>query len=148
MISTPTTRPRRRFARLSCYVLLAAPALVCAQQVYKWTDSAGTVHYSERPPARHAQVLHVVGDSPAVAAEDAVAEASKAIEQGKSELDRVDHEQRQRMCAKARNNQQLLDSPAMVLGSGNINTAAKLTDEQRDAARVETTQQIGAYCNE
>ncbi|MEO9078011.1 MAG: DUF4124 domain-containing protein [Rhodanobacter sp.] len=36
---------------IAVVLLLLAPLLATAAQVYKWTDASGTVHYSEAPPA-------------------------------------------------------------------------------------------------
>lgn len=129
-------------------LLLLTPAVVAAQQVYKWTDAAGTVHYSEHRPVGAATVMKLSGDEHPATPEQAVEEASRALADGQAELAQVDRRQRQRMCAKARGNLKLLDSDAMVLGHGDMKTATRLSDEQRSAARSEAKQQMGMYCDE
>lgn len=130
------------------WVLLMAPAVATAQQIYQCTDAAGTVHYSELRPVGDAKVMRLTRDEPRVTPEQAVEAAARALADRQAELERVDQQQRQRMCAKARNNLQLLDSNAIVLGSGDIKTATRLSDEQRHAARNEARQQVGKYCDE
>ena len=39
-----------RRSLIAVALLLVTP--LCAAQVYKWTDTSGTVHYSEAPPAQ------------------------------------------------------------------------------------------------
>jgi hypothetical protein len=137
-------RRRRRWALL---MLLWVP-LAEAQQVYKWTDAQGTVHYSEQKPAAQAKVLILKHDASAETPEQAVAEAARAQAEGRPALDRAEQAQRTRMCAKARDNLKLLDSPAIVLGSADPHTATQLSGEQREAARDEARQQIRTYCDE
>ena len=129
-------------------VVLLAPSVVAAQQAYKWTDAAGTVHYSEHRPVGAATVMKLPGDEHRTTPEQAVEDASRALTGGQAELAQVDRRQRQRMCATARGNLKLLDSNAMVLGNGDMKTATRLSDEQRNAARSEAKQQMGMYCDE
>lgn len=45
-------------------LLLCLCATAHAAKIYKWTDEAGNVHYSERPPAGKAQELQVPKSKP------------------------------------------------------------------------------------
>ncbi|WP_114240122.1 DUF4124 domain-containing protein [Dyella sp. C9] len=128
-------------------LLLLAPA-AWAQQVYKWTDAQGTVHYSEQKPVGDAKVLRLQDHATGEAAEPSPAEATRDQQAGEPALERAEHEQRARMCGKARDNLKLLDSPALVLSHADVNTATRLSDEQREQARGEARDQIRMYCND
>jgi hypothetical protein len=134
--------------RISLCLALTMPAVADAQQVYKWKDAAGTMHYSEQPPADAASVIRLSMQEPRATPEQALAEASQALADGQESLDHANRKQRQRMCSTARSNLQLLDSGALVVGSGNIGSATKLSGEQREAARAEAKEHIGKYCND
>lgn len=129
-------------------LLLASlwPSMSLAQHIYKWTDAAGTVHYSEQPPAGNAKVLQLA-DRDSRAPEDAVQETAKARADASAELDRAESAQRQRLCDKARSNFKRLDGPGLVLSGGDIDTATQMSEEQRHAARDEAKRQIAEYCD-
>ncbi len=53
--------PARRLT--TCVLLLSTVAMpVCAQQVYKWTDASGQVHFSDLPPPTAVVPVEVVGE--------------------------------------------------------------------------------------
>lgn len=67
---------------LSTVILLASPTTVPAQQqIYKWTDANGRVHYGERKPenAERVQTLDIPQPSPAnpTDADDSAAEIAR-----------------------------------------------------------------------
>jgi hypothetical protein len=52
----------------TCLLLLSAVVMpVCAQQVYKWTDANGQVHFSDQPPPGAASSAEVVGEKSKIA---------------------------------------------------------------------------------
>jgi hypothetical protein len=60
-------------------LLLAAPASITAQQVYKWTDDSGQVHYGANKPdsAEPVQTLDIAPPPPAAASSDPNAEITR-----------------------------------------------------------------------
>ena len=57
---------QRGFAVLLCVCgLLAAPAALASNDLYKWVDEKGVVHYSDKPPAgKSGQKLNVAPQPP------------------------------------------------------------------------------------
>lgn len=131
---------------------LLAAVTACGQTFYKWVDAKGVTHYSEERPAADAQVVTlrqqgVVSEEPAKAATTATAPdatrslAAAAVEFGKQ------------ACQTARENLKVLDSGRMVLASGTVSdpsgveTATKLSGEQREAAKTAALKDIETYCS-
>jgi hypothetical protein len=124
--------------------------IASAQTFYKWADAHGTTHYSEQKPASAAKIV-TLGASPvavpAVAASQTLpASASVALDEAKSAF-------RRQACATARSNLALLMSGSMVVDAGTVQkpagleSATKLSPEQRSAAKATAQEQIDDYCD-
>ncbi len=69
------------------FCILSLPALCSAQQVYKWRDKYGNMHYSDvEPPAQNAQRKVVKGKDPAPAQKKMPTENEIACERAKQNL--------------------------------------------------------------
>src|SRR5690349_16072120 len=96
---------------LALVLLLLAPAV--AAQVYKWTDSHGTVHYSETPPPQGTQYKRIDTNgmeqpaSPAPTAAAKPAGAAKAASTGTGGLPNTP-ENRAKLCTSLKTNLDLL----------------------------------------
>lgn len=134
-------RSLRVAAALLAWGLLATPAL--AQEVYKWTDANGTVHYDQQPPPQGAQRVQLRGG-----VSTTVAAAPKSPVAYAKEADEMDAMQRARLCETAQRNLQAIDSGSMVVGGGDITKATRLSEDERLKSRGEAQAQIGNYCHE
>jgi hypothetical protein len=100
-----------RHLPLALVLLLLAPAVFA--QVYKWTDSHGTVHYSETPPPQGTQYKRIdtagmeqpAAPAPATASSPAAAAAAKPA--GNGELPNTP-ENRAKVCSSLKANLDLL----------------------------------------
>jgi hypothetical protein len=74
----------RNLAKLAAATLLATCTMqgaAAAEQVYKWEDPDGTVHYGQQPPPKgSSQTIEVRKQSPAAEPAAATAEQSEAAE--------------------------------------------------------------------
>jgi len=132
---------------LASCVLLASTCM--AQQVYKWTDASGTVHYSEQPPAsgvKNERMTLSGATEGTASAEAAQAEADAAADP--EALQKANDAQEAHMCSVARDNLKLLDSDARIASGGDITTATQVIGEEREKARGEARSQIERYCHE
>lgn len=134
-------RSLRMSVALLAWGLLAMPAL--AQEVYKWTDAHGTVHYDQQPPPHGAQRVQLRGGVATT-----VAAAPKPPVADAKEADEVDAMQRARLCETAQRNLKAIDSGSMVVGGGDITKATRLSEDERLKSRGEAQAQIGNYCHE
>jgi protein-tyrosine-phosphatase len=129
-----------------------APAIIMAQQVYKWRDAQGTIHYSEQPPpiGVKSSVLRLAADmntGKTESLEDSKAASSEGG-QASDSIVALDQAQRHSLCQTARNNFKLLSGQVIVVNGGDITTARQLDEEQRAKARDEAQAQIGQYCDD
>jgi len=136
----------RGLLAVSC--LFVASACV-AQQVYKWTDATGTIHYSEQPPPGDvkSERMTLAG---ATAGTPTIAEATAAADEvaDSKALEKASDAQEERMCSIARQNLALLDSDARIASGSDVTTATQVIGEEREKARDEARSQIERYCHE
>jgi len=140
--------------QLLLLALLCATASAHAEQVYKWTDAAGVVHYSDATPPKDALNVQTVrvtgGDRPhavqpsdnaeAAAAPDAKAPAAApAATQAPSDTP----EGRAQICQAARNNLEILQSKFQVSTPG---SNKPMDDKVRQAQIAAANAQIATYC--
>jgi hypothetical protein len=134
--------------------LLCAAASANAEQVYKWTDAAGIVHYSDSPPPSDAQNVQTVritgGDRPHSVPTENNTESGEnkkadtgggaAPTQPGSKTDDV----RSKNCQTARANLEILQSnyPVAMGDSG----GKALDDKGRQSQITEANAQIAFYC--
>lgn len=127
---------------------LLAPANAPAQAYYKWVDAQGVTHYGEQPPpTAKSRKLELRNGQASAAPAPAVSAPAPA-----SNLEANEHAYRAQACATARRNLELLSGGAMVVtggtmgAPGSFDQAAKLTPEQREAAKVEAQQHVHELC--
>lgn len=130
---------------LACVALALVSHGLCAQQVYKWTDAAGTVHYEEHPQAKNAKLVELKGgvDTPVRSMTDA-----PQLTVSKADVDQADKTQRVHLCQVARDNLKRIDGQAAVIDSGDIHAARLLNNDDRLKARGDAQAQIGSYCDD
>ncbi|WP_281848146.1 DUF4124 domain-containing protein [Dyella sp. GSA-30] len=130
---------------LAFVALALASEGLCAQQVYKWTDAAGTVHYEEHPQAKNAKLVELKGgvDTPVRSMADA-----PQLTVSKADVDQMDKTQRVHLCQVARDNLKRIDGQAAVVDSSDIHAARLLSSDDRLKARGDAQAQIGSYCDD
>ena len=139
--------------QLLSFALLCATVSAHAEQVYKWTDAAGVVHYSDATPPKDAQNVQTVrvtgGDRPHAVqpseTTDAAAPAEKKPEAAPAAPTSLADtpENRAQLCQEARNTLELLQSkfPVSMAGSNK-----PMDDKARQAQIAAANAQIVAYC--
>ena len=136
---------RSSLSGLACLALALASQGLVAQQVYKWTDAAGTVHYEEHPQAKNAKRVDLAGgvDTPVPSSGD-----TPQLTVSKADLDSTDKAQRIHLCQVARDNLKRIDGQAAVVDGSDIQSARLLSGDDRLKARGDAQAQIGSYCND
>lgn len=135
-----------------CSVLLGmfAVTALCGQTYYKWTDAQGITHYSEQRPAGKAAAITV---RPGMPEEPAVATTTQPAPSPTQALDAAAVQFKKQACQTARENLKLLAGGGMVVSTGTVShpsgveTATKLSAEQRDAAKVNARKNVDTYCS-
>lgn len=132
--------------------LLAAALLLLAPQVfaqaYKWTDSAGTVHYSETPPPTGTkyQRMTTTGSSEPLAqpASAPAKPSSPATEAAQPVADTPAN--RAKFCSTLKTNLDMLkgDGPLVIQQDGQQKT---VDDEQRKSQMNIAQSQYQQYCS-
>jgi hypothetical protein len=134
--------------RCAGFLLLAglgmASAPCVSQQVYKWRDAAGTVHYSEQAPPVSMKSTSISLSSSTATETPA---ADPVVPTDEAALAAASDKQEQHLCTVARGNLALLDSDSIIANGGDIATATQLRGEQREKARAEAKSQIARYCH-
>ena len=136
---------------LALVLLLLAPAV--AAQVYKWTDSHGTVHYSETPPPQGTQYKRIDTngmEQPASAAPPKASAPADAAAQpaaaGTREVPNTP-ENRAKLCSSLKTNLDLLKGKgAVVLEEGGKSVA--LDESQRSQQIALADQQYQQFCGQ
>ncbi|MGN2244631.1 DUF4124 domain-containing protein [Frateuria sp. GZRR33] len=134
---------------LALVLLLLAPAV--AAQVYKWTDSHGTVHYSETPPPQGTQYKRIDTNgmeqpaAPAPAAKPD-ATAAKPAPEGTGGLPNTP-ENRAKLCTSLKANLDLLKGKeGVVLEQGGKSVPLDETERSQQIALAE--QQYQQFCSQ
>lgn len=135
---------------LSCFVVGAYAA---DQQVYKWTDAAGVVHFSDSPPpkdAKNVQLMRVSGgDRPRSVDNPPNGEPGSnpaADANGGADAKTNPGDANARACATARNNLDILNSKMPVSVTGPDGKAVPLDDKARQAQIAVSNANIELYC--
>ncbi|MBS0569401.1 MAG: DUF4124 domain-containing protein [Proteobacteria bacterium] len=135
---------------LSCFMV---SAYAVDQQVYKWTDAAGVVHFSDSPPpkdAKDVQLMRVSStDRPRNVEVTGNSEpGSKPAEDasGGNAAAADPKDARAKECATARNNLDLLQSKMPVSVTGPDGKALPLDDKARAAQIAAANANIELYC--
>ena len=139
--------------RLSGIIVAAAAIFavspLCAQTYYKWVDAKGVTHYGAAPPSDgKSSKLELHSDSA-----DSGPAAVITPNASASDADAANDQYKKQSCAAAKNDLKLLDSGAMIVNGGStanptgIEQASKLTQGQRDAARVQANHRVHEFCD-
>ena len=142
-------------SKLLLLALLCAAASASAEQVYKWIDAAGVVHYSDAPPPKDTQNVQTVrvsgGDRPhaSAAATENNTEAPKdgggaapSAAPPAAAGTTAETDLKKKNCQQARANLELLQSNYPVaMGDGKA-----LDDKGRQQQIADTNAQVSFYC--
>jgi hypothetical protein len=136
---------------LSCFMIGAYAA---DQQVYKWTDSSGVVHFSDAPPpkdAKDVQLMRVSGsdrprnvDSTPNSEPGSNPEGENGGTPAATPADPKDANAK--ACATARNNLEILNSKMPVSVTGPDGKAIPLDDKARAAQIAAANANVELYC--
>ncbi len=128
-------------------------AQAAQEQVYKWTDAAGVVHFSDAPPPRgtlNVQTVRVSGgDRPhAVPVDNDEAGKNPAPSNAAPPTTNMTDspENRAKECQSAHNNLELLQSKFPVSVKTADGSAQALDDKARAAQVASANAQIALYC--
>ncbi|WP_165488606.1 MULTISPECIES: DUF4124 domain-containing protein [Dyella] len=116
---------------------------VSAQEVYKWTDAAGTVHYGQQPPPTGASKMTLRGGVTTTQP----AQVPTQGDEPKKSMEEVNSAKLKELCQTARRNLELVDSQSMIVGQGDIGNATQVSGEARTKARADAQANIGEYCH-
>lgn len=136
---------------LSCFMIGAYAA---DQQVYKWTDASGVVHFSDAPPpkdAKDVQLMRVSGsDRPRNVDSTPNSEPGSNPEGGGNGTPAAapadPKDANAKACATARNNLEILNSKMPVAVTGPDGKALPLDDKARAAQIAAANANIELYC--
>lgn len=136
-----------RFRILLGLAILTLPQLLAAQ-VYRWTDSNGTVHFADAPPPNGVpyETIEMAADAyagnpppPPTASESEVAEAPQ---EPTTVADTPGN--RAKVCEQLEKNIALLEGAGPVSLKG---TDTNMTEEQRARELANAREQFDNYCN-
>jgi len=139
------------------FALTCAAASVCAadkQQVYKWIDANGVVHFSDSPPptdTKNVQSLHLAGGTTTAGAPGAAADNSKeaatatpaAAAPGVVPANATDDAA---LCKQSRANLELLQGKTPVGIAGADGKPQALDDTAREGQIATAKLAISRYC--
>jgi hypothetical protein len=140
--------------RMLILLTLACTAAGAAdkQQVYKWTDASGVVHFTDTPPPRdtpNVQSVRMVGggtsttpteDATKAAAPVATASATASTPANNQPPDEAT------LCKQSRANLELLQGKTPVGIAGTDGKASVLDDKARDAQIANAKLAIARFC--
>ncbi|HEY9132708.1 MAG TPA: DUF4124 domain-containing protein [Dyella sp.] len=134
---------------LAAALLLLAPSLFA--QAYKWTDSAGTVHYSETPPPTGTkfQKITTVGTAEPVAqpAQNTESPAEATPKPAPAAQPMADTPaNRAKFCASLKSNLDLLQGEGPVAVQQGDGQQQNLDDDQRKNQLATAQAQYQKYC--
>lgn len=136
---------------LSCFMVGAYAA---DQQVYKWTDASGVVHFSDAPPPKDAKDVQLMrvsgGDRPRSVDSAANGEPGSNPENGDGSTPAAaapdPKDANAKACATARNNLEILNSKMPVSVTGPDGKALPLDDKARAAQIAAANANVELYC--
>jgi hypothetical protein len=128
-------------------LLCCLPLLASAQQIYKWTDASGVVHFSQNPPAQGTYQnvtpdLPPPGQAPKYHLND---QSGAAHPDPQATQAHADNEER---CAKARERIAYLEDKTAhrLFTTGPDGQPARMTDEEFDASVKDAHDAADKYC--
>lgn len=136
---------------LSCFMV---GAYATDQQVYKWTDAGGVVHFSDAPPpkdAKDVQLMRVSGSDRPRSVDSTPNSEPGSEAQGENGGAPVaapadPKDANAKACATARNNLDLLQSKMPVSVTGADGKPIPLDDKARAAQIAAANANIELYC--
>jgi len=140
--------------RIMIVLVLACAAASAAaadkQQVYKWTDANGVVHFSDAPPpqdTKNVQSLHLAGGTTTAGTTAAADKPKDATLAGVTAANAVpDATDEAALCKQARANLELLQGKTPVGIAGTDGKAQVLDDEARDRQIANAKVAISRFC--
>jgi hypothetical protein len=134
------------YRSLAVLIAMGLSSTVAAQQVYKWVDKDGTVHFTDSPPDESVRAERVIlrGNVSSVITE---------VEQRGMTPDEIDllytPEQRRGACEQARANRVTLrNMPVVMKDKDGDGTAEELTPEEKEEEIRRADAQIALLCRE
>ena len=119
------------------------------QQVYKWTDANGVVHFSDAPPpqdTKDVQSLHLAGGTTTAATDQAPKEAATAGPVAAGAAAPPNATDDATLCKQARANLELLQGKTPVGIAGADGKAEVLDDRGRQAQIDNAKRSISRFC--
>jgi hypothetical protein len=133
--------------RLLALALCSLPLAAAAQQIYKWTDANGVVHFSQNPPADGSYEnvtpnLPPPGSAPKYHVNDQTGAAHSDPQATQAS---ADNEER---CAKARERVAFLEDKTAhrLFTTGADGQPSRMTDEEFDSAVKDANDAAQKYC--
>jgi len=134
-----------------CLACIMVPAAV-AEQVYRWTDAAGVVHYTATPPPPGQQSeqvnVQVSKGSPPPAApppEPAAGDEKQAADKAEQKREYAQHQREQ--CVNARNIIQRLETRPSAWYRREDGNYMRYSDEERASKLAEARDFERRYCD-
>jgi hypothetical protein len=135
-------------------LLCSLPLAVSAQQIYKWVDANGTVHFSQNPP-KDGSYQNVTPQQPISGTTTGGAHGAKMYGSAPAAAStpdnaalqsKTDNEER---CAKARERISFLQEKTAhrLMVTGDDGQPARMTDEQFDQQLKDAQDAADKYCN-
>lgn len=140
----------KKVAAFAPLILAVVACAVSAQSttVYKWTDGAGTVHYTDQPPPneRSSQLqLHAKSGMPSDSGPAATGPAKQTSADTKLAV--AEAATRVRNCENARANTATLAGNAMLVDGSDPATARKMDQDELEAARKNAQRDVASWCD-
>lgn len=150
-----------RFFISTMLLTLLATAPLSANEIYKWTDAQGNVHFGDRPNGDNSQLMAINSRSTDRAAvqnqnvvraesraEKAEAKAAAAVEEKTAAEELAAAEElRSERCSKARQQMQKMVTSRRIYREDEAGERTYLDEVEMQAARNKVESQITEYCN-
>lgn len=143
----------RMLILLTLVCTAAGAAAADKQQVYKWTDASGVVHFTDTPPPNdtpNVQSVRIVGnvqsaEVPAAGTTDAKPAVDDKAKSPTSVAETADS--RAKECKQARANLELLKSKYPVSELGADGKIKAIDDKDRDSRIAGVQDRIAQFCD-
>jgi hypothetical protein len=137
-------RPLTRFATVGLVALCAATTALAASEVYKWTDDAGVVQYTDSPPdGRPFEKMKTSGSKSTATVEPVATPEQLAAAETAAPTAGTDGAN----CAAARQNVENISRfPEVTMDRDGDGTPEKLTAEQRQVELDRNQGLVTLYC--
>jgi hypothetical protein len=143
-------------------LLLAATATMAAEEMYRWVDSNGEVHYSDQPPPPEVKEYRAITRSGAAARTSSEAQsdngslAEKETEFQRRRAQEAEEEaraeqaeaERRKNCELARGQYNTISAGGRISRRDAAGEVVYLTDEQIAAETAEAQAEVEKWCND